>query len=31
MHGSYGMQRTGGAAFDAEIAPFTLVVPGTLN
>lgn len=31
MHGSYGMQRPGGAAFDAEIAPFTLVVPGTLN
>jgi ApaG protein len=31
MKGSYGMQRPDGAVFDAEIAPFSLVVPGTLN
>jgi ApaG protein len=31
MRGSYRMVRDDGAAFDAEIAPFSLVVPGTLN
>jgi len=31
MHGTYGMQRPDGGGFDAEIAPFALVVPGTLN
>jgi len=31
MHGSYRMLRDDGAWFDAEIAPFSLVVPGTLN
>jgi ApaG protein len=31
MRGSYGMRRADGAEFDAEIAPFPLVVPGTVN
>jgi ApaG protein len=31
MRGSYRMVREDGAAFDAEIAPFPLVVPGALN
>ena len=31
MHGTYRMVREDGAAFDAEIAPFPLVVPGALN
>jgi len=31
MRGSYRMVRDDGAPFDAEIAPFTLAVPGTLN
>jgi ApaG protein len=31
MRGSYRMVRDDGAWFDAEIAPFSLVVPGTLN
>jgi ApaG protein len=31
MHGSYGMQRPDGSAFEAEIAPFALMVPGVLN
>ncbi|HYG69540.1 MAG TPA: Co2+/Mg2+ efflux protein ApaG [Anaeromyxobacteraceae bacterium] len=31
MHGTYRMVRDDGTAFDAEIAPFPLVVPGTLN
>jgi ApaG protein len=31
MRGTYQMVRDDGAAFDAEIAPFSLVVPGTLN
>ena len=31
MRGSYRMEREDGAGFDAEIAPFTLAVPGTLN
>ncbi len=31
MRGSYRMVREGGDSFDAEIAPFSLVVPGTLN
>lgn len=28
MHGSYGMVRDDGAAFDAEVPPFALVAPG---
>ena len=31
MHGSYRMQTEGGDSFDAEIAPFTLAEPGTIN
>ena len=31
MRGSYRMVRDDGTAFDAAIAPFSLVVPGTLN
>ena len=31
MRGTYQMVRDDGASFDAEIAPFSLVVPGTLN
>jgi ApaG protein len=31
MHGSYTMRRPSGQQFDAEIAPFTLAVPGVVN
>lgn len=31
MRGTYQMVRDDGTSFDAEIAPFSLVVPGTLN
>jgi ApaG protein len=31
MRGTYRMVRADGASFDAEIAPFPLVVPGRLN
>jgi ApaG protein len=31
MHGTYGMVRPDGSAFDAVIAPFTLVEPYTVN
>jgi ApaG protein len=31
MHGTYRMVRDDGSTFDAEIAAFALVVPGTLN
>ncbi|HVO18033.1 MAG TPA: Co2+/Mg2+ efflux protein ApaG [Anaeromyxobacter sp.] len=31
MRGSYCMRRPGGREFEAEIAPFPLVVPGTVN
>jgi ApaG protein len=31
MRGTYQMVRDDGTTFDAEIAPFSLVVPGTLN
>jgi ApaG protein len=31
MRGSYRMVRPDGRAFDAEVAPFTLAVPHTLN
>jgi ApaG protein len=31
MRGTYRMVRDDGTGFDAEIAPFPLVVPGTLN
>jgi ApaG protein len=31
MHGSYGMVRDDGEKFDAEIAPFLLAVPNSLN
>jgi ApaG protein len=31
MHGTYHMVCDDGQAFDAEIAPFSLVVPGDLN
>jgi ApaG protein len=31
MRGSYQLVRDDGTPFDAEIAPFSLVVPGTLN
>jgi ApaG protein len=31
MRGTYQMQRDDGTSFDAEIAPFALVVPGALN
>ncbi len=31
MQGSYWMVRPGGDSFEAQIAPFTLEVPGTVN
>ena len=31
MRGSYQMVREDGRTFDAEIAPFTLMIPGALN
>ena len=31
MHGTYGMVREGGEAFDAVIAPFSLAVPHSVN
>ncbi len=31
MHGTYQMQREDGSKFDAEIAPFLLAVPNSLN
>jgi ApaG protein len=31
MHGSYTMRTSGGELFEAEIAPFTLAVPGVVN
>jgi ApaG protein len=31
MHGSYRMERPDGTTFEATIAPFALVVPGTVN
>jgi ApaG protein len=31
MHGSYWMVRPGGDSFEAQIAPFTLEVPGSVN
>jgi ApaG protein len=31
MHGSYRMVRDDGATFEARIAPFPLLVPGTVN
>ncbi len=31
MSGSYRMVRDDGSSFEAQIAPFSLVVPGTLN
>jgi len=31
MHGSYTMKTDDGARFEAEIAPFTLAVPGVVN
>ncbi len=31
MRGTYRMRRTDGSSFDATIAPFPLVVPGTVN
>lgn len=31
MHGSYEMTRAGGARFDAEVASFALVEPGSLQ
>jgi ApaG protein len=31
MHGTYQMTREGGERFDAEIAPFLLAVPNSLN
>jgi ApaG protein len=31
MRGKYGMRRPDGTAFEARIAPFPLVVPGSLN
>jgi ApaG protein len=31
MHGAYRMVAAGGERFDAEIAPFTLAVPGAVN
>jgi ApaG protein len=31
MYGSYQMITDGGETFDAEIAPFTLAIPGALN
>ncbi len=31
MHGAYTMRTRGGETFEAEIAPFTLAVPGAVN
>lgn len=31
MHGTYQMVREGGERFDAEIAPFSLIIPNSLN
>jgi ApaG protein len=31
MRGTYRMLRDDGSSFDAEIAPFSLVIPGSLN
>jgi ApaG protein len=31
MHGNYTMKTSGGERFAAEIAPFTLAVPGVVN
>ncbi len=31
MRGAYGMRRADGEEFEAEIAPFALVVPGNVN
>lgn len=31
MHGSFRFRRSDGTEFDAQIAPFVLAVPGTLN
>ena len=31
MHGTYRMVTAGGESFEAEIAPFTLAVPGVVN
>lgn len=31
MHGRYTMRTRGGETFEAEIAPFTLAVPGAVN
>ncbi len=31
MHGTFQMETAGGESFDAEIAPFTLAEPGTVN
>jgi uncharacterized protein affecting Mg2+/Co2+ transport len=31
MRGSYRMVREDGSDFEAEIAPFTLAAPGTIN
>jgi ApaG protein len=31
MHGTYRMERPDGTSFDATIAPFALLVPGTAN
>lgn len=31
MHGAYTMRTRGGEEFQAEIAPFTLAVPGVVN
>jgi uncharacterized protein affecting Mg2+/Co2+ transport len=31
MHGTYQMQREDGVMFEAAIAPFSLLVPNSLN
>jgi uncharacterized protein affecting Mg2+/Co2+ transport len=31
MHGTYTMRTRAGDTFEAEIAPFTLAVPGAVN
>jgi uncharacterized protein affecting Mg2+/Co2+ transport len=31
MHGTYRMRRDDGGEFDAEIAPFELAAPGSVN
>lgn len=31
MHGSYRMARADGSTFEAQIAPFPLIVPGSVN